>query len=235
MSPQPCKACGGVKKPGHPLYCWDCWLPRQPLAVQLREARASRARALEVYGDGVVELGRVSAMVWPDGRRWCAGCLRFRRFDAFAKAASRCRPCAWEQSHESMVKRTYGLEGGGYDAMLQAQGGRCAICRNQQKMRALAVHHDHKSGAVVALLCKSCNHDLLGGAWDSPELLLRAWAVQVRGWPLAQEALECGGQGTRNGQLPATWPERLRYLADRLEEMPEPEPVEGPPPGAVPF
>jgi hypothetical protein len=127
------------------------------------------------------------------------------------------------------VRRVYGLEGGAYEAMMAEQGGKCAICRNRQLMRALAVHHDHVTGAVVALLCSSCNHDLLGGAWDSPELLLRAWAVQVGGWPLAQEVM---ASSKPEDGLPATWPQRLRWLAAELEAMPVPvgRPGAGDPP-----
>lgn len=210
---KPCVKCGQAKKPGHPLYCFECHLERQPMPVQVAECRASGQRA-EAAG---YVLGRVSPKLWPEGRRWCAGCQRFRRLEAFSKGAARCKPCAWEQSHEAMVARTYGLEGGAYDAMFRQQGGRCAICRNRQLMRALAVHHNHVSGDVVALLCSSCNHDLLGGAWDSPELLLRAWAVQVGGWPLVAWVM---ASGRSESGLPPTWATRLRAIADELEGWP---------------
>lgn len=228
MSQKPCARCGQHKKPGHPLFCWECWLPRQPMTVQLAECRASAARA-DLAGR---RFDRVSPKLWPEGRRWCAGCQRFRRLEMFGSGAARCKPCAWEQSHEATVKRVYGLEAGSYEAMMEAQGGRCAICRNRQLMRALAVHHDHATGAVVALLCSSCNHDLLGGAWDSPELLLRAWAVQVRGWPLAQEVISTG-RAKLEGQ-PMTWPVRLHALAYVLENLPDLVPVERPGAGDPP-
>ena len=40
----------------------------------------------------------------------------------------------------------------------------------------LAVDHDHTTNAVRGLLCSKCNHELLGAAHDSLELLERAVA-----------------------------------------------------------
>ena len=55
------------------------------------------------------------------------------------------------------------------------QGGRCAICRGLPRKNRLAVDHSHdESLAVRGLLCKRCNHDLLGAAHDSIELLKAA-------------------------------------------------------------
>jgi hypothetical protein len=222
---KPCATCGEPKRPGHPNACQRCWILRQPLPVQVREARAALALV-------PVErrAGRMSSRIQPEGYKFCVGCQRFRRLDAFV-GGSRCKPCAWVQSHEATVKRTYGLEAGEYEAMFAAQGQRCAICRNRQLMRALAVHHDHKTGAVRALLCSRCNHDLLGGAWDSPELLLRAWATQVGGWPLVEAVMRSYEAAP---VPPASWPDRLRYVAAALEAMPELEPradlADDPPP-----
>jgi hypothetical protein len=49
--------------------------------------------------------------------------------------------------------------------MLEGQGGVCAICR-----AAPAVHVDHATGAVRALLCFNCNGGL-GQFKDNPGLL----------------------------------------------------------------
>jgi hypothetical protein len=42
------------------------------------------------------------------------------------------------------------------DALLAAQDGRCAICRNADK-RALSIDHAHGTGRVRGLLCRRCN------------------------------------------------------------------------------
>lgn len=111
----------------------------------------------------------------PEGQAWCAGCQSWRDLEDFGKNATQCRPCAWSVTHETMVAKTYGLGPGQYDALVELQGGRCAICRNRPKSKSLAVDHDHKTGVVRGLLCSRCNHDLMGAAWDSAAMALALW------------------------------------------------------------
>lgn len=59
-----------------------------------------------------------------------------------------------------------------YAAMLERQGGGCAICGTTPKTRRLNVDHDHKTGAVRGLLCHRCNRALPN--WIGPEWLDRA-------------------------------------------------------------
>jgi hypothetical protein len=66
--------------------------------------------------------------------------------------------------------------------MLEAQGGVCAICK-----AAPAVHVDHETGAVRALLCFSCNGGL-GRFKDDPPAL-HAAAYYVRFHTLRQAAM----------------------------------------------
>jgi hypothetical protein len=58
-----------------------------------------------------------------------------------------------------------------YDALLQAQEGKCKICGAPPT----AVDHDHETGEVRGLLCRACNLGL-GYFKDSAELLQRAIA-----------------------------------------------------------
>lgn len=74
--------------------------------------------------------------------------------------------------HRRNLKR-FGLTPEQYDAMLAEQGGVCAICQRPDADRRLAVDHDHATGRVRGLLCKSCNK-ALGAFRDSTDLLLRA-------------------------------------------------------------
>lgn len=64
-----------------------------------------------------------------------------------------------------------------YDAMLEAQGGGCAICGATEsghgRTRNLCVDHDHTTGAVRALLCHGCNGGL-GHFKDDPDRMLAA-------------------------------------------------------------
>src|SRR5690606_16122139 len=109
------------------------------------------------------------------GRAWCAGCQSWRDAEDFGKGATTCKACASARQHGAMVAKTYGLTPAEYDALLEAQGGRCAICRARPKSKRLAVDHDHGSGAVRGLLCSRCNHDLMGSAWDSMAMAAALW------------------------------------------------------------
>lgn len=71
------------------------------------------------------------------------------------------------------MQDTYGLLEGEYEALLAAQGGVCAICKQSRKYR-LNVDHSHKSGHARGLLCRLCNGRLLTAARDNPQTLLNA-------------------------------------------------------------
>jgi hypothetical protein len=115
---------------------------------------------------------RVPERDWPRGRRWCAGCQTFVLHQDCV--GSRCRTCASIANHASRTKSVYGIDGERYNALLNVQGGRCAICRNMPKNGRLAVDHDHRTGDVRGLCCVRCNHELLGAAHDSVEVLRAA-------------------------------------------------------------
>ena len=63
-----------------------------------------------------------------------------------------------------------------YRKMLEDQDGKCAICSQPEthkrngKLKALAVDHDHKSGAIRGLLCSDCNTGI-GKLKDDPKVL----------------------------------------------------------------
>lgn len=73
-------------------------------------------------------------------------------------------------SWASELKRKYNMSPEQYDDLLKQQGGRCAFCRKKPRARdpRLAVDHDHRTGMVRGLLCKRCNHDLLGFFGEDP-------------------------------------------------------------------
>lgn len=60
------------------------------------------------------------------------------------------------------VYRRYGITESDYNAMLEKQGGVCAICKeradgNRTWTKKLAIDHDHSTGKVRGLLCFRCN------------------------------------------------------------------------------
>lgn len=87
----------------------------------------------------------------------------------------------------SFIKSTYGITLIEYEAMLEAQGGVCAICGEKETRKnrytgicRLHIDHDHKTGEVRGLLCSSCNF-ALGGFRDDPEILIKAMKYLIKG------------------------------------------------------
>lgn len=76
------------------------------------------------------------------------------------------------------LTRLYGITPDEYLALLQSQGGKCALCYTAEaKSRGgeLVVDHDHETGRVRGLLCSPCNSWL--GGYEKRRLEL--WRVQV--------------------------------------------------------
>ena len=81
-----------------------------------------------------------------------------------------------QQFREGHLRRVFKLTSAEYEALLEAQGGVCAVCKRAPRAgRSLHVDHDHETGAVRGLLCFSCNAGL-GQFHDDP---LRIAAVIV--------------------------------------------------------
>lgn len=78
---------------------------------------------------------------------------------------------------DRMLRATYGISIEQMEAMLQAQGGRCAICIQVLELgrgkRGMSVDHCHGAGHVRGILCNCCNR-ALGLFDDSPDVLMRA-------------------------------------------------------------
>lgn len=112
----------------------------------------------------------------PAGQRWCAGCQSYRdEVDYRGDKHTQCWACRSAKSHASMTERVYGLTGEQYDALLDLQGGGCAVCGARPKSKRLAVDHDHRTGAVRGLLCKRHNKDALGSLHDSIAQVVALW------------------------------------------------------------
>lgn len=78
-------------------------------------------------------------------------------------------------NHAERIGKTYGITAEEYQSIYEAQGGRCYICqRATGARRKLAVDHDHESGYVRGLLCRPCNHKVLGHLRDDTEAFQRA-------------------------------------------------------------
>lgn len=83
-----------------------------------------------------------------------------------------------EQIWRRNLWRNYKMTDAEFNELWDIQSGQCAICsvkllpRGRQP-NAVAVDHNHDTGAVRGLLCRSCNHGL-GHFRDSPNILQSA-------------------------------------------------------------
>lgn len=127
-------------------------------------AQHRKGKPLTPLNDRVNPRGRDGS-----GNKRCATCKDWKptsEFRAVARTAdgldSRCIGC----SHDLSIRKLYGIGADRYAALLEAQGGGCAICGGSNESgRAMAVDHDHSccSGnracgrCVRGLLCSSCN------------------------------------------------------------------------------
>ena len=130
---------------------WHWLLTQEPEArVRDSEHRLKLSRVEPWPG----ERARVPEAEWPPGFRWCAGCQSF--VPLFYTTGSRCKGCASKASHESHLKRAFGISRADYEALYAFQSGVCYICRQRPGAgRRLAVDHDHVTGEIRGLLCAS--------------------------------------------------------------------------------
>lgn len=136
---------------------------------------------------------RVCESLRDRGLKVCKRCEREKPFDDFHLRSTRpdgresvCRSCKSDYSRsrnsrpeqrirarEKTLRLKYGIGIADVEAMLRQQEGRCAICRTDQRPERFHVDHDHKTGAVRAMLCLSCNA-LLGHSRENVLVLLTA-------------------------------------------------------------
>jgi hypothetical protein len=151
--------------------------PRSPYCTWHRLDRTTypgqaRAAELRLAAAPVPHRQRVPQAEWPPGTRWCSGCQSF--VPVWYCQGSKCKACKRADAQAARRRDVYGLADSAWQAILKLQNNRCAICRNRSRDRAPAVEHDHSTGKVRGGCCKNCNHDLLGGAHDSPRMLAAA-------------------------------------------------------------
>jgi len=116
-------------------------------------------------------------------RHECAKCLNRmcyeaekKRPEALKERRKRSRMAADAKNPDrgfvARIKHIYGITEHQYEAMVQAQGGKCKICNGKEKQR-LSIDHCHNTGTVRGLLCKKCN-SAIGLLDDNVAMLQRA-------------------------------------------------------------
>ena len=97
---------------------------------------------------------------------------------AYMKAHREAFPDFWKNTH---LQRQFGITLAEYSQMVADRSNKCDICGQQEtqmrggKVKALAVDHNHTTGAVRGLLCSDCN-TALGKFRDSEDILSSAIA-----------------------------------------------------------
>jgi hypothetical protein len=137
-----------------------------------------RRRANEYYEKKRRAEGReVRHRVQVPGAKRCASCSEIKPLTEFHRARSQsggyncyCKTCRKAISAESHLRNSYGMTNAEFQAMVEAQGGLCAICVERP---AVHVDHDHETGQVRGVLCFPCNA-ALGQFRDRIDLLARA-------------------------------------------------------------
>jgi hypothetical protein len=91
---------------------------------------------------------------------------------------------------EAMVRYTYGITQAELDALIEKQGGLCAVCGGPPNGPGSRLHidHCHETGRIRGLLCANCN-TMIGLAHDNPGCL-RAAANYIEEDPMATSPSE---------------------------------------------
>jgi len=130
-------------------------------------AEAQRKYQASLKGKAAQARYRIS----PKGRAaYCKGSARYR-----ATEKGKITNTAYAARYKAVRRRTdYGLEPEIYEAMISAQGGKCAMCPTAHSIEhPLQVDHCHTSNGVRGLLCGACN-STLGYARDDTTRLQAA-------------------------------------------------------------
>lgn len=72
-------------------------------------------------------------------------------------------------------KKRYGISIEEKNKILLSQEGKCALCKKEISDFSAVTDHDHKTGKIRGILCRTCNFGLgiLGDSLESIELVLK--------------------------------------------------------------
>ena len=109
-------------------------------------------RSAEVYRRKRERMGRSvrAPRDVPPGHKYCPGCQQVKPLSKWHRNrkardgfSSYCKICRKSQSRADYLRRTFDLTDDDVAAMIEAQGGVCAICRDAEPQH---IDHDHKTG-----------------------------------------------------------------------------------------
>lgn len=97
------------------------------------------------------------------------------------KRAYRSLPDSKRKARAGLLRREYGMTTEAYASLLERQGGSCAICRGTSwGLHGPVVDHNHATGAVRGILCRSCNL-AIGHLRDNPGLAMAVAEYLTKG------------------------------------------------------
>ena len=188
-----------MPKPGEKT-CRDCQqakpLDEFPVAVKRQDGRGSYCKLCMLDRSKASYRKRKAAAgkyvrdpdAWPEGSKRCPDCREIKPLEAFPGNKNSpdgrhpyCKPCHAARGVETYTRlygstrnyhllHRYGISEAEFDAMLEAQGGLCAVCEEQP---AVHVDHDHIFGNVRGLTCFNCNGGL-GQFKDRVDIMRKA-------------------------------------------------------------
>jgi hypothetical protein len=152
-----------------------CYRCKGPLGDLARRMGRRLCKACDVTYDSTAVIARNSRRKTLAPCSLCGGPKE--RGVARTKLCAACKP--WEGYAKSL--RLYGLTPADYVAMLDGQGGVCAICGEPPNGQRLHIDHDHAhpdggKASVRGLLCRTCNYVRLAVFQDDANLLRKAAA-----------------------------------------------------------
>lgn len=176
-----------------------CVAPQCDRPIKIKFVQMCSAHYQQQRDGRPLTVPRVSSLARDDlGRKRCRTCREWKNEDDFGKSirskdgkATYCLPCIRakqrariEYTRDRSRLLRYNLSREQFDAMLAAQGGRCAICYADQpgKYHHWCVDHDHQccpqrgtscGKCIRGILCTACNK-ALGLFNDEPAALRRA-------------------------------------------------------------
>jgi hypothetical protein len=173
----PCLRCGGEKLPGKGTrYCSLECLEAARIDRVAASRRSARPAMLPCLHCGKPRTDII------DGRdKFCTP--ECRKAYAYVRASGSqqhrsARHRAWRQAtqharHGYHLGRQFGITSEQYDAILDAQGGVCAVCLRRPVAKRLAVDHSHDTGEIRGLIHSAPCNRILGDVRDNPATLRR--------------------------------------------------------------
>jgi hypothetical protein len=150
--------------------------------------------AIEIRKFKLIEYNKVPKrhkpkdVIVPENHKWCPECREVKPLNEFSgKKASYCKLCrniykrryyarhikrCRRQSLNQHLWRAYKLTPGQYEFLLNAQKGRCRICKivlsEKKGLEKAYVDHSHLTKEVRSILCGAC-YMILGILKERPE------------------------------------------------------------------